>query len=389
MRVLLLCRHSFEKTAGGVVEFLHYLPRALKTYGIETVMYDMGSEVDYDLHGPHFLPNGMAAYSGPLIKPGFFVARKKLQPLIDLCQREKIDLVHAQGTYRSGFVAMQLLKRARVPYVVMSHGDIAAANSDRMKRRAVQRRCREILRHAAGVSHLTPMMADASHQIFDTRDKSAVIANGIDLASWRDLPVRVPQNYLLGIGRLQREKGFHVLIDAYAELCRRGVKTSLVIAGDGAEAVNLHAQVRRLNLNLVTGHQDVTAIPGESVVFTGYVKGAAKHALVAGSELILFPTQPSEWEEPFGIVQIEAMAAGKVLVASDSATTRYLQSLGLQARLAKADDANAWADQVAPLLAAATLREQLGRVNLDNVQQFDWDVIAKQYSDMYLRWKNK
>jgi glycosyltransferase involved in cell wall biosynthesis len=76
-----------------------------------------------------------------------------------------------------------------------------------------------------------------------------------------------------------------------------------------------------------------------------------------------------------------------VLVASDSATTRYLQSLGLQARLAKADDANAWADQIAPLLTAVALREHLGMINLDNVKQFDWDVIAKQYSDMYLRWK--
>jgi glycosyltransferase involved in cell wall biosynthesis len=387
MRVLLLCRHSFEKTAGGVVEFLHYLPTALKTYGVETVMYDMGNEVDYDLHGPHFLPNGVAAYSGPLIKPGFFVARKKLQPLMDLCEREKIDLVHAQGTYRSGFVAMHLLKRARVPYVVMSHGDIAAANSDRMKRGKVQRRCREILRHAVGVSHLTPMMADASHQIFDTRDKSAVIANGIDVASWRELPVVDTQNYLLGIGRLQREKGFHVLIDAYAELRRRGVKTSLVIAGDGAEALNLHEQVRRLGLNLVVGHQDVGSIPPESVVFTGYVKGVAKHALVAGSRLILFPTQPSEWEEPFGIVQIEAMAAGKALVASDSATTRYLQSLGLQACLARADNANAWADQVALLLSSVSVREQLGKANLENVRQFDWSVIAKQYSEMYLRWK--
>jgi glycosyltransferase involved in cell wall biosynthesis len=256
-----------------------------------------------------------------------------------------------------------------------------------MKRGKVQRRCRKILRHAVGVSHLTPMMADASHQIFDTRDKSAVIANGIDVAAWRELPVVDTQNYLLGIGRLQREKGFHVLIDAYAELCRRGVKTSLVIAGDGAEAVNLHEQVRRLGLNLVLGHQDVASIPPESVVFTGYVKGVAKHALMAGSRLVLFPTQPSEWEEPFGIVQIEAMAAGKTLVASDSATTRYLQSLGLQARLAKADDANAWADQIAPLLDSVAVREQLGKVNLENVQQFDWDVIAKQYSEMYLRWK--
>ena len=386
MRVLLLCRHPFHKTSGGVVEFLHYLPMALSRLGIETVMYDMGNEADHALAGPLRLPNGMPAYSGPLIKPGFWVSRRKLAPLADLCRLEKIDLVHAQGTYRSGFAAWQLFRQTGQPYMVMSHGDIAAANSDRMKRGSVQRRCREILRHAVAVSHLTPMMAAASHQMFDTRDKSVVIANGIDLASWRQSPARTEQNYVLGMGRLQREKGFHVLIDTYAELCRRGVKTSLVIAGDGAEAANLQAQVERLGLTLVTGHQDMAAIPAQSVVFTGYVKGDQKQALVAGSRLILFPTQPSQWEEPFGIVQIEAMAAGKVLVASDSMTTRYLQTLGLQARLAEPDNPVAWADQIMPLLGAADERETLGRINLANVQQFDWDVIAKQYRDLYLRY---
>jgi glycosyltransferase involved in cell wall biosynthesis len=383
MRVLFLCRHSVAKTAGGVVEYLHYLPTALQPYGIETVMYDMGNETDNALQGPHILANGVLAYAGPVIKPSFFVSSKKLQPLIDLCQREKIDLVHAQGTYRSGFVALQLFKRTGVPYVVMSHGDIAAANSDRMKRGSVQRRCREILRHAKAVSHLTPMMADASHQVLDTRNKSVVIANGIDLSAWLATMSLPTQNYMLGIGRLEKEKGFHILIDAYAELFKRGIKTSLVIAGDGSEARALHAQVKAHGLRLVVDHHDVNEIPPQSVVFTGYIKGDAKLVLVAQSQLMLFSTQPSQWEEPFGIVQIEAMAAGKVLVASDSATTRYLQSLGLQAKLAVADDPVAWADQLMPLLNSAELCCALGKKNLDNVQQFDWSVIAKQYSEMY------
>ncbi len=388
MRVLFLCRHSVAKTAGGVVEFLDFLPTALQRYGVEIVMYDMGNETDNQLQGPTLLSNGISAYSGPVIKPSWFVSRKKIQPLIELCQREKIDLVHAQGTYRSGFVALQLCKRTGLPYVVMSHGDIAAANSDRMKRGKVQRRCREILRYAVGVSHLTPMMADASHHIFDTRTKSVVIANGIDLSAWEATRTLSAHNYMMGIGRLEPEKGFHVLIDAYAELRKRGVKTSLVIAGDGREAVALQEQARSQGLLVVTAYQDGQAIPAESVVFTGYIKGESKHRLIAESQLMLFPTQPSQWEEPFGIVQIEAMAAGKILVASDSATTRYLQSLGLQAELATADDPLAWADALMPLLNSPARCQTLGEKNLANVRQFDWDVIAKRYSNLYTQCKS-
>jgi glycosyltransferase involved in cell wall biosynthesis len=382
MRILFLCRNSVAKTAGGVVEYLHYLPLALKKQGIEVVMYDMSGDND-TLQGPQVLANGMASYSGPVVKPSWFVSRKKLAPLIEVCRREKIDFVHAQGTYRSGFVALQLFKRTGLPYLVMSHGDIATANSDRMKRGSVQRRCRAILQKALGVLHLTPMMADASHAVFDTRQKSTIIANGIDLSAWQTVANASMQNYMVGIGRLQREKGFHILVDAYAELCRRGVKTSLVIAGDGAEAAALQAQARNLGLNVVTDYQSGQSVPAESVVFTGYIKGHTKYQLIAESQIMLFPTQPSQWEEPFGIVQIEAMAAGKVLVASDSATTRYLQTLGLQAVLAKADDPQAWADQLQPLLRAPERCQALGEMNRQHVQQFDWAEIAEQYAKMY------
>src|SRR5580700_6592495 len=134
MRVLFLCRNSFAKTAGGGWESLHFLPPALKAFDIEVLMYDMGNETDFRLQGPHVLPNGMLSYSGPVIRPAMFVSQKKLKPLLTLVKQEKIDLIHAQGTYRSGFAALQVFKQAQVPYVVMSHGDIAAVNSDRIKR---------------------------------------------------------------------------------------------------------------------------------------------------------------------------------------------------------------------------------------------------------------
>jgi glycosyltransferase involved in cell wall biosynthesis len=382
MRILFLCRNSFAKTAGGVWEFLHFLPPALKALDIEVLMYDMGNETDFRLQGPHVLPNGMLSYSGPVIRPALFVSQKKLTPLLKLVKQEKIDLIHAQGTYRSGFAALQIFKHSRTPYVIMSHGDIAAVNSDRIKRGKVRRRCREILRHAHKVSHLTPIMAEASHEIFDTQNKSVIIGNGIDLASWRALPAMPEQNYILGIGRLTREKGFHVLIDAYAKLCKLGKETTLVIAGTGPENEALQKQARNLGLNTVIGLPDV--IPQRSVVFTGYIKGELKNSLIAQCSAMLFPTQPALWEEPFGIVQIEAMAAGKILIASDSGTTRYLQDLGLQAVLVKPDEPADWADKIASVLDDAALRLQLGRDNVANVEQFDWSVIAGEYRDLYL-----
>jgi len=382
MRVLFLNRYSLAMTTGGMAEYLHYLPMALRSHGVDVLFYHEGETSA--LTGPEYAQNDVPVYYGPFVRPSFFVFTQKLKPLVELVYAEHIDLVHAQGAYRSGYVAMQLSKKTKIPFVVTSHADIVATNSDRMKREKVQRRCRDVLRHATFVTHLSPLMEGVSHQLHDTHEKSVIIGNGIDLSGWSSFVSLPEQNYLLGMGRLEPEKGFDILIDVYAKLRERGIKTSLVIAGSGSAELALQNQVKQHGLNLVTHCQDLSRIPDESVVFTGYVRGDAKKQLVAQSQLILFPTQPHRVEEAFGIVQIEAMAAGKVVVASDSATTRYLQSLGLQAVLVKADDVAAWALQIQQLLSDDSLRKQLGQTNIENVRQFDWDVIAKQYQEVYL-----
>jgi glycosyltransferase involved in cell wall biosynthesis len=382
MRVLFLCRNSFEKTSGGVVEYLQFLPPALRQLGVEVLFYDMGNTQDNSLQGPVVLPNGVKTYSGPLIKPGLFVSGKKFAALMQLCRSEKIDLVHAQGTYRSGFVARKLAQKMQMPYVVMSHGDVAPVNSSRMRRVSVQRRCLAILRDATAVLHLTPMMAEASHALYDTRAKSAVIGNGIDLQSFA-CATSAEQDYMFAIGRLEREKGVHVLLDAYAALRQQHVQTSLVIAGAGSQAHALQAQAHALGLTVITELAPSLTIPPASVVFTGYVTGAVKCRLISQCKLMLFPTQPAQWDEPFGIVQIEAMAAGKALVASDAPVTRYLQSKGLQVSLVKADDVSGWAVRIAELLSDASLRNNAGAMNLASAAQFDWQPIAVQYRDFY------
>ncbi len=384
MRVLLLNRYSLERTAGGVAEYLYYLPLSLKPLGITTYIYNEDEKGGSQLVGPRLLKNGVPTYAGPFIKPSFFVSTKKLNPLLELCKKEKIDLIHAQGTYRCGWIAMQVCKLAKIPYVVTSHADIVVTNSDRMKRGKVQRRARAVLAHAAKVTHLTPLMAEISHQVFDTRDKSYIIGNGIDVKEWRAVATLPEQNYAIGIGRLEPEKGFHVLISAYALLHSQNFSGSLVIAGTGSAELELQHQAKRLGMNVVTAFQDFSRVPERSVVFTGYIRGEIKKQLIGQSQMILFPTQPQQWEEPFGIVQIEAMAAGKALIASDSVTTRYLQTFGLQAALVQAENVHAWAEEIKNISVNQVVRHQLGRKNLENADQFDWSVIAKQYRDVYL-----
>jgi glycosyltransferase involved in cell wall biosynthesis len=384
MRVLFLHRHSPANSLGGIVEYLHYLPLALKALGIEVFIYHESQKNERTIQGPFYWVNGIAIYSGPFIKPRLFINHKKNNVLLEFCLAHKIDLIHAQGTYRSGFLALEVYKKLGIPYLVTSHSDIVSSHSNRMNKYSVRRRCRHILENAAIVTHLSPLMADISHQVFNTAEKSRLIGNGIDLADWRQCEDSIEKNYMVALGRLEPEKGFQVLIDAYRELVKKGERVSLVIAGTGSFESALHEQTKSLGLNLIKDFQGFSCFPEASVIFTGYVKGEIKKRLIAHSKLVLFPTQPNKWVEPFGIVQIEAMAAGKMLIAGDSVTTRYLVSLGLQAALVKADDSKVWGDQIYQALNEKNKeRLRLGKINFQNADQFDWQKIATQYKEAY------
>lgn len=377
MHILFLCHRFLDTQIGGLAEFLHHLTACLKKKGIHCVIYAQNENNENILSPAITLANGIECYTGPFIKPSWFVNSKKLNPFIELCKQQKIDLIHAQGIYRSGYMAMRASRQLQIPFVVTSHSDILSASSARMKRGKIQRRCARILREAQGATHLTPMMADAAHAIYDTREKSAIVGNGIDISAWQHTATE--KNYLFAIGRLEREKGFHVLIDAFAKLIMAGKNTSLVIAGTGSEEKNLQQQAQQLGLPVITHYTVDENIPKNSVIFTGYIKGQAKTDLMSHASILLFSPQPAIWEEPFGIVQIEAMAAGKALIASDTAATRYLQQQGLQAKTVVADNANAWASAINELLENSILRKQMGEMNKQNAGRFDWEIIAEQY----------
>lgn len=382
MRILLL--HSrpltFGKTTGGVPEFLFAITREFKYLGIDVSIY-AGHKSFTSLTHTDTVHDSIKIFSGPILEPGFFISRKKILPLADLCRRENIQLLHAQGTYTPGFMVRELANMLHLPFVVTSHSDLHPVNSMRLKRRNVRARLRRILQEAAWVTHLTPVMEQAAHQLFDTSNKSSLIHNGIDVASWQPYQHRPEKNYLLGIGRLERGKGFHVLIDMYAQLVHRGHTAALVIAGTGQEETALREQCAQLQLPVVSGWPD--HLPEKSVVFTGYVRGELKYQLMAECQCVLFATQPDLWEEAFGIVQLEAMAAGKPLVASDIAATRYLETLGMQACLVPAKDITAWADNVERLLNTEALRSAQGTANAAAIQAFQWSGIARDYKKVY------
>lgn len=142
------------------------------------------------------------------------------------------------------------------------------------------------------------------------RKKVTAISNGVDVERVRSLAKLNPQAtgslsflsedvpYIVGIGRLCKQKGFDILIRAHAAVRQRGYAHRLVLVGEGEGLANLTAIAQRLNVE-------------DSVIFAGYLENP--YPVLAKASLFC----SSSRYEGFGLVIAEAAALGVPTIATD------------------------------------------------------------------------
>ncbi len=130
--------------------------------------------------------------------------------------------------------------------------------------------------------------------------KLRVIHNGVNTRLFGAAPAyRHPVPYFAAVGQLVEHKGFDLLIDAFADLAGDLPGVDLVIAGDGAGGPSLRELARQRRVE-------------SRVHFLGRTSEEQVASLMAGSLFVAVPSR----REPFGIVALEAMAAGRRVLAT-------------------------------------------------------------------------
>jgi glycosyltransferase involved in cell wall biosynthesis len=154
---------------------------------------------------------------------------------------------------------------------------------------------------------------------------------------WFRIPADAP--LLLFVGRLAREKGVPLLLDAMAGL---PAKVWLLLVGDGPERRELEAHVQRLGLT-------------DRVVFAGEQDHAHVVDALGASDLFVFPSQT----ETLGLAVLEAMAAGRAVVAVEGGAVPEIVRDGETGRLVPPEPA-ALRRAIAELIDAPALRRAMG-----------------------------
>jgi phosphatidylinositol alpha-mannosyltransferase len=209
----------------------------------------------------------------------------------------------------------------------------------------------------------TAVSEDAKRQVTLTfGGECEILPNGVDvaaLAHGRVEPAPVPA--IVFVGRHERRKGLAVLLDAFAGLER---DAELWVLGDGPHGEALRAR----------------GVP--NVVWRGRVSEEEKQACLRGATIACFPALDGE---SFGVVLLEAMAAGTALVASDIDGYRTVSRADREAILVPPADVAALRDALRMLLDDPERRAALvdaGRVRAD---EFSMTQLAERFLPLYER----
>jgi len=198
------------------------------------------------------------------------------------------------------------------------------------------------------------------------------VPNGVEVARFAAARDEVGAERMPGpprlvfVGRLEPRKGALLLADAYRQLLTHHPDATLTIVGDGPERAELE---RRL-----------AAVPAGQARLLGRVTGTDLARELAGADVAVAPALGGE---SFGIVLLEAMAAGTAVVAADLAGYRSVVTDGQDGLLFPVGDATRLADALSGLLADPARRAALVEAGIRTAAAHDWGVVADRVRAAY------
>ncbi len=250
-----------------------------------------------------------------------------------------------------GLALARLILGRKLKLVVRVQGNTSSRSSFVHKKRWRSWVLEQIQTFALRRADLVVPMGDFTKQLAIGRgvDPSKVIVLPFPVR-WADrayVAPLAPIPTVLFVGRLEKEKGIHILLDAMQVVIKTIPQARLLIAGDGSYRQALEEKADLLGLR-------------HSVSFLGWLEG---DDLIRAYQEAWVLVLPSILEEGLGMVLVEAGLMGRPVVGSDLGGIRDIIRHGYNGFLVPPGNTWALADALAPLLKDRELARRMGLAN--------------------------
>ncbi|HEV3471912.1 MAG TPA: glycosyltransferase family 4 protein [Actinomycetota bacterium] len=355
MKVALVCPYAWDRP-GGVQTHVGSLAHALAVRDHEVRVFAPAlgrvSDTDVQIVG-RAVPvpaNGSIAplAFGPLAARAIGIALDRFRP----------DVTHLHEPLIPS-LSMLALMRGPGPALGTFH---AAADGSLGYRAA-----RPILIHVAARLRARTAVSDAARALIARYlpGDYALTPNGIDTSLYASaVPAELgPGKHVVFLGRLERRKGLEVLLQAMTRL--RDIDCDLVVVGRGPEERAARALARRL------------LVPAR---FLGVVDDERKASILAAADVYCAPGLGGE---SFGIVLVEAMAAGAPVVCSS--IPGFKAVVGGAAAVVTPGEPGHLADALRRILVDERLADRMRARSLQVSRAYDWGRLVANVESIYER----
>lgn len=369
MKIGLVCPYNIAK-GGGVQEIVRAMQKELNRRGyVAKILTPEPRELPDSLRTKDIIFVGSASdFKSPLHTTSQFSVTADMYGIEQILEEEQFDILHFHEPWVP-MLSRQILSRSRSVNIATFHAKLPETMMSRTVVKVVTPYTRAVLRN---LDELTAVSEAAAEYVCTLTDAPVtIIPNGIDLSFFKAARKSSHDSdrhtkRLLYIGRLEKRKGVNCLLEAYGLLSDSTEDVELVIAGDGPDREKLESLARDLELKNVT--------------FLGYVSDHEKVRLLASADLFC---APALYGESFGIVLLEAMACGLVVVAGNNpGYASVLQELGSLSLVNPKDPAE-FARRMDVMLHDEELRRLWRKWAKEYVKQFSYANIVDQYAEVY------
>ncbi|MGH2407975.1 MAG: glycosyltransferase family 4 protein [Candidatus Limnocylindrales bacterium] len=348
---------------GGVNEHVRYLYDGLTARGHDvriissTHGLQRGNEGDVIRLGRGFSVPTNGSVGTLTVSPRY------LSQIRALLQRERFDVLHFHEPFVP-LLSLFMLRESHSVNVATFHAYAGWSFSYELGRRLLGgygRRLHGRIAVSAAARHFIDRYFPGDYKL---------IPNGVDLTRYENLqPIERWQDgtaNILFVGRFEGRKGLLVLLKAYRVLRRSGRDCRLLVVGGGPQEREVRRYIATRGL--------------QGVELLGRVSDTEKARLFATADVFV---SPATGQESFGIVLLEAMAAGTPIVCSDIHGYKGVVHRDDQALLVPPRDHHALGKAIARLLDDPALRARMGASGRERARQFSWPNIAAKVDDYY------